>query len=160
MVTAVVDDATPTMASQQAQGTVSNAEEKDTTLSLPVQSDSSSEEDDESVDESAAKSRNDGHQVTTTRSVVTSFDIETSSPTKRRRVHSAGRWDGFVRRGTRLKGLLGDAMQLAASSSSANVVVVDDGTTPETTVMRPEAHNHAADIAREKTRQCMILEKV
>lgn len=149
------------------------ATEKDTTgtLSLPAQSDSSSEEDDDSTtvdmtgNESTKrhdKPTNNTGQGMTHSSTVTAFDIESSSPTKRRRVHSAaasgdGRWDAFVRRGARLKGFLGEAMQVVAAS---NVASVSDEDTAETTVMRPEAYNHAADIAREKTRECMILEKV
>jgi len=171
------------------------AMEQDTTghgtLSLPVQSDSSSDDDD-SVDktsrgmddnadkEESTKSRGDmtldkdameekeatgGPTNTTTRrntanSRMTSFDIETSpAPPKKRRVYSEGHvWDAFVRRGAKLKGFLEDAMQLAALSD------VDTGEkTPSiTAVMRqPTAeHNHAADIAREKTAECMILEKV
>lgn len=92
---------------------------------------------------------------------MTSFDIEETSPspTKKRRVHSEHQkggsghvWDGFVRRGTCLKGLFQDAMQLAASHQEG---VVSDGDEEGEVDMRrrmtSEQHNHAADIAREKT---------
>ena len=125
-----------------------------------------SDNDTETQDSSIAARR--PHTETTCR--WTSFDIETSpSPTKKRRVHSEGHvWDGFVRRGARLKGFLEDAMQLVATSH--HVVVSDSdgndkgtgekGSDTTAAAMRQSERNHAADIARERTAECMILQKV
>lgn len=93
-----------------------------------------------------------------TRRTVTSFDIESSpSPTKKRRVHSDHQghvWDGFVRKGARLKGFLEDAaMHLASHHHSSSTATSDNQ--DDTAAMRQQQseqlHNHAADIAREKT---------
>jgi hypothetical protein len=104
------------------------------------------------------RSRKDGerhHQA--------SFDIETS-PTKRRRLTSSEPhvWDGFVRKGARLKGFLDDALHLVATGfqqsdddSSSSEKRIEEAPTP-----RQSRGNHAADIAREKTAECMILQKV
>ena len=167
---AVVNDAEPTHeatnAAMEQQDTTGH---NDTTLSLPSQSDSSSDDDD-SVEKTSGvvndENKEEESSTKTTRrtasSRLSSFDIETSSPTKKRRVHSNLKWDSFVRRGARLKGLLEDAMQLASTNSARES---DNVTTTLVTPMRQATvttaeHNHAADIAREKTAENIILQRV
>lgn len=120
------------------------------------------------------ESKNDENESPIT---TTTFDIElSSSPTKKRRLSPSSSersstsvvvWDGFVRKGTRLKGFLDEALHLVTNSLVPSTETNDDTTTPP--VVRPlsvntprrRQHDHVlADIAREKTVECMILQKV
>jgi hypothetical protein len=146
--------------------------------SSPVPSNASSDQDD---DESVVVLRQEEEKENGKHHLVASVnDASLSSPiTKKRRVHShhhhqqqLHQWNAFVRQGTSLKGLLGNVLQLAttststaasssSSSSDEDIPTTRDGeTAPLLERMRPLHHQHAADLAREKTRECMILEKV
>jgi hypothetical protein len=143
--------------------------------SSPVPSNASSDQDD---DESVVVLRQEEEKENGKHHLVASVnDASLSSPiTKKRRVHShhhhqhqQHQWNAFVRQGTSLKGLLGNVLQLAttststaaaSSSSDEDIPTTRDGETALLERMRPLHHQHAADLAREKTRECMILEKV
>jgi hypothetical protein len=151
--------------------------------SSPVPSNASSDQDDDDDDESVVVLQEEEEKENGKHLVASVNDASLSSPTKKRRVHShhhhhhhhhhqQQQWNAFVRQGTSLKGLLGNVLQLAttststsaaaaaaaASSSDEDIPTTRDGETA-LLEMRP-LHQHAADLAREKTRECMILEKV
>jgi hypothetical protein len=75
-------------------------------------------------------------------------------------------WDDFVRKGSRLKNFVEDALQLvscehhgAASRKRPLFEDLDDDE-PAKRSRVMEIGNHAADLAIEKTSECMILQKV
>jgi hypothetical protein len=98
-----------------------------------------------------------------------SFDIETFPAKKRRRLVASSEphvWDGFVRKGARLKGFLDDALHLVAIGfQPSNDCDDDDSSSSEKRIKEAPASrqlqgDHSADIAREKTAECFILQKV
>lgn len=177
MVIAVENPAPSSSSSSNADAPPKNVHEHDDTLLLPaaaspVPSEASSCDDNdvqphqqtmekENRSRSIATCWNDGMMV-----VDPSASSSLSSPTKKRRVHSHHsqnqQWNAFVRQGTSLKGLLGDVLQLATTNTTTTFE--EEDTAMEMRPLVPpssaQEHLHAADVAREKTRECMILEKV
>ena len=76
-------------------------------------------------------------------------------------------WDDFVRKGSRLKNFMEDALQLATckdrvESCERPLIEEDIIQSPAKRARRVNltVSSHAADLAREKTAECMILQQV
>jgi hypothetical protein len=163
-------------------------QQEDSAILLPAQSDSSSDEEEEPPGDSSGDKNTDNTEASSLPRAMAScldhdeedttqphkprsrkegeersafFDIE-ASPTKKRRLFAGEPhvWDGFVRKGARLKGFLDDALHLVATGFQANDEGACERRIEEMPTLRQPQEDHAADIAREKTAECMILQKV
>lgn len=75
-------------------------------------------------------------------------------------------WDDFVRKGSRLKNFIEDTLQLVTCKDGVEgrerPLLIDISLSPAKRARRMDltTTSHAADLAREKTAECMILQQV
>ena len=141
-------------------------------MKLPDQDDSSSDEEECNLSKISSPPglRNEADNRANT---ITNQSLQTAHgpPTMTDMLHAHppfgnNAWDDFVRKGSRLKSFVEEALQLVScehhGAESQKRPLLDDldNEEPAKRSRVMEIGNHAADLAMEKTSECMILQKV